>query len=44
MARNTKMAGRNKKKSKIDGRMIIFLIISLMIVITMILAYFPVGR
>ncbi len=44
MARNTKMGGRNKRKSKIDGRMIIFLIISLMIVITMILAYFPVGR
>ncbi len=44
MARNTKMGSRNKKKPKIDGRMIIFLIISLMIVITMILAYFPVGR
>ncbi len=44
MARNRNLAGRNKKKSKFDGRMIIFLIISLMIVITMILAYFPVGR
>ncbi len=40
MARNR----NQRKKSKIDGRMIIFLIISLMIVITMILAYFPVGR
>ncbi len=40
MARNRNM----KRKSKIDGRMIILIIISLMIVITMILAYFPIGR
>ncbi len=39
MRRNNRNARRG-----IDGRMIIFLIISLMIVATMILAYFPVGR
>ncbi len=44
MARNRNTMSRNRKKSKFDGRMIIFLIISLMIVITMVLAYFPVGR
>ncbi len=40
MARNK--GQRNGRR--IDGRMVLLLIISLMIVITMILAYFPVGR
>lgn len=39
MRRNNRNARRG-----VDGRLIIFLIISVMIVITMILAYFPVGR
>lgn len=36
MSRNSKSA-----KRKFDWRMVIFLIISLMIVVTMVLAYFP---
>jgi predicted nucleic acid-binding Zn ribbon protein len=32
---------RHKRKSRFDGRMILLLIVSLMIVLTMILAFFP---
>jgi hypothetical protein len=33
--------GRGRKSGRLDGRWIFFLILSLMIVISMILAYFP---
>jgi len=32
---------RRKRKPRIDGRMIVLVIVSLLIVITMILAFFP---
>ncbi len=32
---------RNKKGRRLDGRWVIFLILSVMIVLSMILAYFP---